>query len=89
MTPELVIEMVQRSIEIAILLAAPILLSSLVAGLLVSLFQAVTQINEATLTFLPKIVAAGLALAFFLPWMVSMIIGFASKILVNLPNYVH
>ncbi len=88
MTPELVVELVQRTIEVAILLAAPILGASLAAGLLVSLFQAVTQINESTLTFLPKILAAGVALAFFLPWMVSMVIGFASKILTNLALYV-
>lgn len=88
MTPEFVTEIIQRTIEVAILLAAPVLLASLAIGLVVSLFQAVTQINEATLTFLPKILAAGLALAFFLPWMVSLLTGFASKILINLPEYI-
>ncbi|MFQ5543466.1 MAG: flagellar biosynthesis protein FliQ [Nitrospiria bacterium] len=88
MTPEFVIEIVQRAIQIAIMLATPVLLVSLVIGMMVSLFQAVTQINEATLTFLPKILAAGLAIAFFLPWMLSMIIGFTSKILMNLPTYI-
>ena len=87
MTPELVVEIVQRAIEVAILLAAPVLVSSLLIGLLISLFQAVTQINEATLTFLPKILTAGLALAFFLPWMLSVIIGFASRLFMNLAGY--
>ncbi|MFQ5587607.1 MAG: flagellar biosynthesis protein FliQ [Nitrospiria bacterium] len=87
MTPEFVIEIVQRTVEVSVLLAAPVLVSSLLIGLLVSLFQAVTQINEATLTFLPKILIAGLALAFFLPWMLRVIIGFTSGILLNLPNY--
>ncbi len=87
MTSEFVIEIVQRAIEVAILLSAPILVASLAIGLVISLFQAVTQINEATLTFLPKILIAGLALAFFLPWMLSLIIGFTNDILINLPVY--
>lgn len=87
MTPEFVVEIVQRTVEVSVLLSAPVLVSSLLIGLLVSLFQAVTQINEATLTFLPKILIAGLALAFFLPWMLTVIIGFTSGILINLPNY--
>ncbi len=87
MTPEFVTEIVQRTIEISVLLSAPVLVSSLAIGLVVSLFQAVTQINEATLTFLPKILVAGLALAFFFPWMLSVIVGFTSDILTNFPNY--
>jgi len=87
MTPEFVVELVQRAIEIAILLAAPVLISGLLVGLLISLFQAVTQINEATLTFLPKILASGLALAFFLPWMLTVIVGFTTKLLESLPIY--
>lgn len=89
MTMELVIEMGQRTIETALLLSAPVLLFSLVAGLIVSLFQAVTQINEATLTFLPKILAVALALLIFAPWMLSMIVEFTSRLLINIPNYVH
>ncbi len=89
MTMELVIEMGQQTIETALLLAAPALLFSLVAGLLISLFQAVTQINEATLTFLPKILAVTLALILFFPWMLSLMIAFTSRILINIPNYIH
>ncbi|MBI3803013.1 MAG: flagellar biosynthesis protein FliQ [Nitrospirae bacterium] len=89
MTPEFVIEMGQRTIETALLLAAPALLFSLVAGLIISIFQAVTQINEATLTFLPKILAVSLALLIFFPWMLSIIIEFTSRLLINIPNYVH
>ncbi|MFY9269819.1 MAG: flagellar biosynthesis protein FliQ [Candidatus Manganitrophaceae bacterium] len=88
MTPEFVIEIGQRTIETTLLLAAPVLLFSLVAGLIVSLFQAATQINEATLTFLPKILAVTAALLIFFPWMLSLIIGFTSQILANIPNYV-
>ena len=86
---ELVIEMGQQTIETALLLAAPALLFSLAAGLLISLFQAVTQINEATLTFLPKILAVTLALILFFPWMLSIMIAFTSRILINIPNYIH
>ncbi|MDC4226363.1 MAG: flagellar biosynthesis protein FliQ [Candidatus Manganitrophus sp.] len=89
MTMEFVVEMGQRTIETALLLAAPALLFSLAAGLLVSFFQAVTQINEATLTFLPKILAVALALLIFFPWMLSLLIEFTSRLLINLPNYVH
>ncbi|MFQ5579250.1 MAG: flagellar biosynthesis protein FliQ [Nitrospiria bacterium] len=88
MTSEFVIEIVQRATETAILLSGPVLIFSLVTGLCVSLFQAVTQINEATLTFLPKILAVALALFLFLPWMMSMIIGFASNLFINIPMYV-
>lgn len=88
MTTEFVIEIVQRATETAVFLSGPVLIFSLVTGLLVSLFQAVTQINEATLTFLPKILAVALALFLFLPWMMSMIVGFTSNILINIPMYV-
>jgi len=88
MTTEFVIEIVQRATETAILLSGPVLIFSLVTGLLVSLFQAVTQINEATLTFLPKILAVAFALFLFLPWMMSMIVGFTSNLLINIPMYI-
>ena len=87
MTPEFIVEIVQRTIEIAVLLSAPVLVSSLAIGLIVSLFQAVTQINEATLTFLPKILIAGLSLVFFLPWMISLLVSFTTGILTNFPMY--
>ena len=89
MTPEFVIEISQRAIETVLLLAAPVLILSLLTGLIVSLFQAVTQINEATLTFLPKILAVALALFLFAPWMLSVIVGFTSNLLTNIPMYVH
>ena len=87
MTPELVVEISQRTLETALLIAAPVLVFSLAAGLIVSLFQAVTQINEATLTFLPKILAIALAMIIFLPWMMSILVGFTSQILQNIPLY--
>jgi flagellar biosynthetic protein FliQ len=88
MSPEFVIEMGQRTIETALLLSAPILITTLVVGLIVSVFQAVTQINEATLTFLPKILGVAISLAFFFPWMLSLIVGFTTNLLTNIPTYI-
>ena len=88
-TPDFVIEISQRAIETVLLLAAPTLILSLLTGLVVSLFQAVTQINEATLTFLPKILAVALALFLFGPWMLTIIVEFTSSLLMKIPLYVH
>jgi len=88
MTSEFVIELAQRSIELALLLAGPAMIFSLATGLLVSVLQAVTQINEATLTFVPKILAVAIALAIFFPWMLSLMIGFTSDLLVSIPSVI-
>ncbi|MBI3608640.1 MAG: flagellar biosynthesis protein FliQ [Nitrospirae bacterium] len=88
MTTEFVVEMGQRTIEMVLLLAAPALVFSVVVGLVVSVLQAVTQINESTLTFLPKILAVSLAFVVFLPWMISLMVGFTTSLLSNIPMYV-
>ncbi len=88
MTPEFVISIGQKALETALLVSAPLLLCSLVAGLTVSLFQAVTQLNEATLTFLPKVLAIALALIIFLPWMMSTLISFTSQLLESIPTLI-
>jgi len=85
MTPEWVVELSRRTIETALLIAAPILICTMVTGIAVSLFQAVTQINESTLTFLPKALAVALALVFFLPWMISIFVGFTTQLLSGFP----
>ncbi|MFI5303801.1 MAG: flagellar biosynthesis protein FliQ [Nitrospiria bacterium] len=83
MTPEYVVDIAQKVIETTLLLSAPILILSLVVGLLVSLLQAVTQINEATLTFLPKILVVAIALVVFMPWMLTTMISFTTQMLTN------
>ena len=88
MTPELVIDIGQRTIETALFLSAPLLISTLIIGLIVSVLQAVTQINETTLTFLPKILAVAVALVVFFPWMLSLIVGFTSNLFIQIPNYI-
>jgi len=80
MTPELVIQLARRSFEAALLMSAPLLLFSLTVGLLISIFQAVTSINEATLAFAPKIVAVMIAMMIFFPWMMSYMSDFTREI---------
>ena len=80
MTPELVVQLARRSFEATLLLAAPLLIFSLVVGLAVSVFQAVTSINEATLAFAPKIVAVMVAIIIFFPWMMSYMSDFTREI---------
>jgi flagellar biosynthetic protein FliQ len=80
MTPELVVQLARRTFEATLLLAAPLLLASLVIGLMISVFQAVTSINEATLAFAPKIVAVMVAMIIFFPWMMSYMGDFTREI---------
>lgn len=80
MTPELVVQLARRSFEATLLLAAPLLLASLLIGLIISVFQAVTSINEATLAFAPKIVAVMVAMIIFFPWMMSYMGDFTREI---------
>jgi flagellar biosynthetic protein FliQ len=80
MTPELVIQLARRSFEATLLLSAPLLIFSLVVGLLISIFQAVTSINEATLAFAPKIVAVMVAMIIFFPWMMTYMSDFTREI---------
>lgn len=80
MTPELIIQLARRSFEVTLLVSAPLLLFSLVVGLIISVFQAVTSINEATLTFVPKIVAVMVALIVFFPWMMNYMGDFTREI---------
>ena len=74
---------------IVVKLAGPLLLFGLVIGLLVSIFQATTQIQDQTLAFVPKIAAVIIALMFFGPWMLTNIVDFTSQILGNLMSFVH
>jgi len=76
-------------LETAVLISAPILLLSLIIGLIISIFQAVTQINEATLTFVPKILVTFIALLIFFPWMLRIMLGFTTTLFTNIPAYVH
>ncbi len=88
MTPELVMTLGQESIKTMLLLSAPLLICAVVVGLAVSIFQAVTQINEATLSFVPKIVAIVLTLILCGPWMMDVISRFTTTLFDNISTYV-
>ncbi|GIW55326.1 MAG: flagellar biosynthetic protein FliQ [Nitrospiraceae bacterium] len=88
MTPDMVTDIGRQALETMMLVSAPMLGLSLAVGLLVSLFQAMTQINEATLSFVPKILAVFVATLLFFPWMLSTLIAFTTQLLVNIPQYV-
>ena len=85
MTPESVMTIGQHAIQIAILLAAPVLLAALVTGLFVSVFQAATQINEMTLAFIPKLVGVFAALALTGPWMLALLTDYVRRLFSNIP----
>jgi flagellar biosynthetic protein FliQ len=89
MTPELVIEVAQKAIKVTLLVSLPILGIGLLVGVLVSLLQAATQIQEMTLTFVPKILSILVGLLFLLPWIMHQLTGFALEIFTNLPTYIH
>jgi len=88
MTPEMVTELGRQALETTLMVATPILGLSLVVGLAVSAFQAMTQLNEATLTFVPKVLALFGALLFFLPWMMNVLTTFTVNLLASIPQYV-
>ncbi len=75
----------QQAIELVLMLAGPMLLSALVIGLVVSVFQAATQINEQTLSFIPKLVGIFAALVLLGPWMLSMMVDFIQRLYGNIP----
>ena len=89
MTIETVTEIGRQAIETAMLVSAPVLGLSLVVGLMVSTFQAKTQINEATLTFVPKVLAVFAATILFLPWMMGVLIAFMTHIITSIPTLIH
>lgn len=89
MTIETVTELGRQAIETTMLVSAPILGLSLVVGLMVSTFQAMTQINEATLTFVPKVLAVFAATLLFLPWMMGVLIAFMTHLITSIPTSIH
>lgn len=89
MTIETVTEIGRQAIETAMLVSAPVLGLSLIVGLMVSTFQAMTQINEATLTFVPKVLAIFAATLLFLPWMMGVLIAFMTHIITSIPTLIH
>ena len=85
MTPEYVTGFFLEAIKTAIILAAPILLAGLIVGILISVIQAATSINEMTMTFIPKMLAVAIALLIFFPWMLQVMIEYTQNLITNLP----
>jgi flagellar biosynthetic protein FliQ len=81
-------DIVKRAIEITLILSAPMLIGALVMGILVSLFQAVTQINEQTLSFIPKMLVIVGALIICAPWMSETLVTFTRELIINIPQTV-
>lgn len=85
MSPELVMSVGQQALKLTLLLSAPLLLTALLVGLAVGLFQAATQIQEMTLSFIPKLLAMGLAFLISGPWMLRLLTDFTRRLITDLP----
>lgn len=88
MTPETILTLGQRALELTILVSAPLLLTGLAVGVLISLFQAATQINEMTLTFVPKLLAMAAVLLLAGPWMLGLLIDFTRTLFKEIPSLI-
>jgi flagellar biosynthetic protein FliQ len=88
MDTNFVIQLGQQALWVTLKISAPILILGLVVGLIVSIFQATTQIQEQSLSFIPKILAVAAALGIFGPWMLSVLLDFTSGIMGNLMQFV-
>lgn len=88
MTPEFIIGLGRQALEVMLMVSLPVLLVSLIVGVIISIFQAVTQIQEATITFVPKIVVTFISLLLFGKWMISKICDFTRIVFENLPYWI-
>ncbi|MDK2123784.1 flagellar biosynthesis protein FliQ [Parachitinimonas caeni] len=88
MSPEAVIGIIQRAFEVMLLLGGPLLLAALGTGLIISVFQAATQINEATLSFIPKLLVTFLVMVLAGPWMLSIIIDYTTRLFQSIPTMI-
>jgi flagellar biosynthetic protein FliQ len=87
-TPESVMSLGQDAMQVVLMLSAPLLAVTLIIGLVVSIFQATTQINDASLSFVPKLVGVILALMIAGPWMITVITDYMTRLLTDLPSLV-
>ncbi|MDR2112078.1 MAG: flagellar biosynthesis protein FliQ [Candidatus Accumulibacter sp.] len=88
MTPETVMALGRQAVEVALMLSGPMLLTALLIGLLVSVFQAATQINEATLSFIPKLVGTFLVLILAGPWMLQLFVDYVRQLIEKIPQMI-
>lgn len=88
MTPETVLTIGRQALQLTVMLAAPLLLSALIVGLLIGMLQAATQINEMTLSFIPKLAVLVLALFVAGPWMLATLVDFTKRLIESIPSLV-
>ena len=88
MTEQFIVDFAMNSIKTTLLVSAPMLGFGLITGLVISIFQAVTSIQELTLTFIPKILAVFLALFLFFPWIMRIMLSFTEQVLLSFPSYI-
>lgn len=88
MTPETVVTIGQQALQMTILVAAPLMLAALLTGLLVSIFQAATSINEMTLTFIPKLIVMFIVLILAGPWMIDTMTGYMRELFSSIPQLI-
>ena len=88
MTEQFIVDFAMEAIKTTLLVSAPMLGFGLITGLVISIFQAVTSIQELTLTFISKILAVFLALFLFFPWIMRIMMSFTERILINFPGYI-
>jgi len=88
MSPDMVMTIGQRALEMTLLLAAPLLLAALFIGVLVGVFQAATQINEMTLSFIPKLLGMTLALVLAGPWMLKVLMSYTRELIESIPGLI-
>lgn len=86
MTPEAVMSMTYQALKVALVMAGPLLLVTLVVGLVISIFQAATQINEMTLSFIPKLLAVAAALVLLGPWLISTMVDYIQTLFSTIPG---
>jgi len=89
MTPDTIMAIGSRALEMALALAAPLLLAALITGVIVGAFQAATSINEMTLSFIPKLLAISLTLAITGPWMLKTLVGYTHELIVSIPGLIN
>ncbi len=88
MTPTTVIDLGRQALELTLLVSAPLFIAALVTGLLISIFQAATQINEQSLSFVPKLIATFITLVLAGPWMITMMTDFIRRLFESIPSMI-
>ncbi|MCX6826373.1 MAG: flagellar biosynthesis protein FliQ [candidate division Zixibacteria bacterium] len=86
MTSELVVSLARDAVMTMLLVSAPMLISGLLIGLIISIFQAITQVHEMTLTFIPKIIVVAISLLIFLPWIINKMVEFTHRVYGMIPT---